>query len=372
MTTLHVPFGDWQRPYETQQAELEAALLRVARSGRYILGAEVAAFETEFARYIGAAHCVAVGNGTDALLLALRALHLPAGSEVITVANAAGYGAVAIREAGLVPRFADVDERTRNMSPSSLAAAVTARTSAVLAVHLYGRPAPLGEIDAVAQRYKLEVVEDCAQSHGARYGDRITGSIGRVGCFSFYPSKNLGALGDAGAVVTGDAELAKRLRRLRVYGWERKYHSVDAGGINSRMDELQAAVLRARLPQLDRWNELRRERASWYRELLGDVPRLVLPEDEPGHVYHLFVVQVTGGRRDALGTALAERGVGSDVHYPLPTHLEPAWEDLGYEQGELPVSERLAETVLSLPCFPELTRAEVEYVAAAVCDALRG
>jgi len=370
MTTLRVPFGEWRRAYESQQAELEAALLRVARNGWYILGAEVAAFEAEFARFIGARHCVTVANGTDALLLALRALRLPAGSEVISVANAAGYGAVAIREAGLLPRFADVDEATRNMSPRSLAAAVTPRTRAVLPVHLYGRPAPLDEIGEVAERYGLALVEDCAQSHGARYGDRTTGTIGRLGCFSFYPSKNLGALGDAGAVVTDDAELAERLRRLRVYGWERKYRSVEAGGINSRLDELQAAVLRTRLPRLPRWNELRRERAAWYRELLGDVPRLVLPEDDAGHVYHLFVVQITGGRRDALREALAERGVGSDIHYPLPTHLEPAWEELGYEPGELPVTERLAETVLSLPCFPELTRAEVEYVAAAVRQAL--
>ncbi len=370
MSTHRVPFGDWQRQYQDQQAELEAALLRVAASGRYILGAEVAAFEDEFARYIGVEHCVAVGNGTDALILALRALRLPAGSEVITVANAAGYGAVAIREAGLIPRLADVDEHTRNMSPRSLAAAVTPRTRAVLPVHLYGRPAPLDELGAVAERYDLALVEDCAQSHGARYGRRSTGTVGRLGCFSFYPSKNLGALGDGGAIVTGDDELAQRLRRLRVYGWDRKYRSVDAGGINSRLDELQAAVLRVRLSRLDRWNELRRERAAWYRELLGDVPRVVLPQDDAAHVYHLFVVQVTGGRRDALREALAARGVGSDVHYPLPTHLEPAWEDLGYEAGELPVTERLAETVLSLPCFPELTRAEVEYVASCVREAI--
>lgn len=367
---MRVPFGDFKRQYEPQQDQLEAALLRVARSGWYILGAEVAAFEDEFARFLNARHCVAVGNGTDALILALRALRLPAGSEVITVANAAGYGAVAIREAGLVPRFADVDEHTRNMSPQSLAAAVTPRTRAVLPVHLYGRPAPLDAIAAVCERYELELVEDCAQSHGATYHERRTGTIGRLGCFSFYPSKNLGGLGDGGAIVTDDAELAERLRRLRVYGWERKYHSVDSGGINSRLDELQAAVLRVRLAYLDAANELRRERAAWYRELLSGVSRLMLPEEDAGHVYHLFVVQITGGRRDALREALAARGVGSDIHYPVPTHLEPAWEELAYEAGELPVTERLAETVLSLPCFPELTRAEVEYVASCVREAL--
>lgn len=366
--TVHrpVPFGDALRQYQALQAELDAAIARVLHSGWYILGAEVRAFEEEFARFCGVAHCVSVGNGTEALHLALRALDLPPGAEVLTVANAGGYQAVAIRQAGLVPRLADVDEQTHNVAPGSLVATITPRTAAILPVHLYGRPAPLDEIMALATERGLPVIEDCAQSHGARLQGQMTGSFGRLGCFSFYPTKNLGALGDGGAVVTDDAALAERLRRLRVYGWDRKYHSAEPGGINSRLDELQAAVLRCKLPHLDRWNELRRERAGWYRELLSGVPGVTLPEDLPGHVYHLFVIQVRGGRRDALRQSLAARDIGSDVHYPLPTHLQPAFDDLEYEPGEFPVTERLAETVLSLPCYPELMRAEVAAVAAAV------
>jgi dTDP-4-amino-4,6-dideoxygalactose transaminase len=362
----HVPFGDSIRQYHALQHELDAAAARVLQSGWYILGPEVQAFEAEFARFCGAAHCVSVGNGTEALHLALRALGLQPGDEVVTVANAGVPGAIAIRQAGLTPRFADVDERTHNLAPASLEAGITPRTKAILPVHLYGRPAPMEAIMEIAARHGLPVVEDCAQSHGATVDGRMSGTLGRLGCFSFYPTKNLGALGDGGAIITDDAALADTLRKLRVYGWERKYHSAVPGGINSRLDELQAALLRCKLPHLRHWNQLRRERAAWYRELLADVPGLTLPEDISGHVYHLFVVQVHGGRRDALRQSLAEQGIGTDVHYPLPAHLQPAFDDLGYEPGELPVSERLAETVLSLPCFPELTRAEVEAVAAAI------
>ncbi len=367
MTRLSVPFGDTIRQYRTQQAELDAAVLRVLHSGWYIMGPEVRAFEEEWARFCGAAHCVSVGNGTEALHLALRALDLQPGDEVITVANAGGYGAIAARQAGLTPRFADVDERSHTMSPASLAAAITPRTKAVLPVHLYGRPADMDAIMAIARQYDLPVVEDCAQSHGSRIDGRMTGTIGQIGCFSFYPTKNLGALGDGGAIITDDAAVADKLRKLRVYGWDQKYHNAVAGGINTRLDELQAALLRCKLPLLDEWNRLRGERAEWYRELLGNIRGISLPETVDGHVYHLFVTQVHGGRRDALKQALAERGIGTEVHYPLPTHLQPAFHDLGYEPGELPVTERLAETVLSLPCFPELTRDEV----GAVCQALR-
>lgn len=365
---MRVPFGDSIRQYHNQQAEIEAAALRVLRSGWYILGQEVSAFEQEWARYLGVAHCVAVGNGTEALHLAMRALGPHSGDEVLTVANAGGYSAIAARQAGLTPRFADVDEATRAMSPASLAHAITPRTRAIVPVHLYGRPAPMDQIMALAERHGLPVIEDCAQSHGARWGDQMTGSIGRLACFSFYPTKNLGALGDGGAIVTDDAALADKLRKLRVYGWSQKYYSTEQGGINSRLDELQAAILRAKLPRLAEWNALRRERAGWYRELLGNVDGITLPDDDPGHVYHLYVIQVRGGKRNALKQHLADRGIGTDVHYPLPTHLQPAFDDLGYEPGELPVTERLAESVLSLPCYPELTREEVEAVSNAILD----
>lgn len=370
MTPIRVPFGDTLRQYKTQQAELDAAALRVLQSGWYIMGPEVRAFEEEWARFCGAAHCVSVGNGTEALHLALRALDLQRGDEVITVANAAGYGAIAARQAGVTPRFADVDEYSHTMAPASLAATITPRTKAILPVHLYGRPADMDAIMAVAEQHGLPVIEDCAQSHGSMAGVRMTGTIGRMGCFSFYPTKNLGALGDGGAIITDDAALADKLRKLRVYGWDQKYHNALAGGINTRLDELQAALLRCKLPLLPEWNRLRAERAEWYRELLEGVPGISPPEPTSGHVYHLFVIQVHGGRRDELKQALAERGVGAEIHYPFPTHLQPAFHDLGYEPGELPVTERLAETVLSLPCYPELTRAEVEVVCRAVHDAL--
>ncbi len=367
MKPYNVPFGDLVRQYRAQQAELDAAALRVLHSGWYILGPEVRAFEDEWAKYCGVHHCVSVGNGTEALHLALRVLGLQPGDEVITVANAGGYGAIAAVQAGLKPRFADVDDETHTMSPASLAAAITPRTKAILPVHLYGRPAPIREIMAIAEQHGLPVIEDCAQSHGAMVAGRMTGTFGQLGTFSFYPTKNLGALGDAGAIITDDDALADKLRKLRVYGWDRKYHNAEPGGINTRLDELQAALLGCKLPLLNQWNELRRERARWYHELLRDVPGISLPDITDGHVFHLFVIQVHGGRRDALKQALTEQGIGTDVHYPLPTHLQPAFHDLGYEPGELPVTERLAESVLSLPCYPELTREEV----AAVCAAMR-
>jgi dTDP-4-amino-4,6-dideoxygalactose transaminase len=365
-----VPFGDSVRQYRTQQAVLDAAALRVLHGGWYVLGAEVRTFEEEWARYCGAAHCISVGNGTEALNLALRALGLQFGDEVVTVANAGGYSAIAARQAGVIPRFADVNDHTHTMSPQSLLNAITPRTKAIIPVHLYGQPAPMDEIMAIAQERGLPVIEDCAQSHGANIGGRMTGTIGQIGTFSFYPTKNLGALGDGGALITNDPALAEKLRRLRVYGWSEKYYSVELGGINSRLDELQAALLRCKLPMLNEWNELRRERARWYHELLGDVRGITLPELTDGHVFHLFVIQVHGGRRDALKRWLAEHGIGSDIHYPLPTHLQPAFHDLGYEPGEFPVSERLAETVLSLPCYPELTREEVELVCKTISSFL--
>lgn len=371
MPAMHVPFGDSIRQYRALEQELDAAVLRVLRSGWYILGSEVESFEAEFARYCGVAHCVSVGNGTEALHLALRALNLAPGDEVLTVANAGSYEVIAIRQAGLTPRLADVDDQTHTMAPGSLAAAITDRTKAIMPVHLYGRPAPMNEIMQLAEQHGLAVIEDCAQAHGARLDGRMTGTIGHLACFSFYPTKNLGALGDGGAIITNDAALADKLRKLRVYGWERKYYSTEVGGINSRLDELQAAILRCKLPHLDRWNELRRERAAWYRELLAGVSGITLPTDAPGHVYHLFVVEVHGGRRDALKQALTAQGIGTDIHYPLPTHCQPAFDDLGYEPGELPVTERLAERVLSLPCYPELTRAEVEAVATAIINNLQ-
>lgn len=366
-TAMRVPFGDLARQAAALGDELTEALARVVAGGWYVLGAEVRAFEEEFAAYCGAAHCVGVASGFEALYLALAALGVGPGDEVVTVANAGVYQAAAILQTGARPVFVDIDPRTYCLDPERLGAAITPRTRAIMPVHLYGRLAEMEAIGALAERHGLPVVEDAAQAHGAWHADagpgRRAGAWGELACFSFYPSKNLGAIGDAGALTTGSAELAERLRRLRMYGWGEKYVTTELGGRNSRIDEIQAAALRVKLRRLEDWNAARRERAAWYRELLAGLP-LELPADSPGHVYHLFVIACD--RRDELRRHLAAAGVGCDVHYPLPAHLQPAYAGLGYRPGDLPHTEAAAARLLSLPLFPELTRAEVEYVAGAV------
>jgi dTDP-4-amino-4,6-dideoxygalactose transaminase len=365
-----VPFGDLKRQYEAIKPELDEAAARVLSSGWYILGPEVQAFEAAFAAYCGVGHAIGVGNGTEALYLALAALGVGAGDEVITVANAAVYEALTILQAGARPVFVDVDEHTHTLDPEQLEDAITPRTKAIMPVHLYGRMADMDMLAEIARRHGLPIVEDCAQAHGAKLGGKAAGSIGACGCFSFYPSKNLGALGDGGMVVTDDANLAAKLRRLREYGWRERYYTTDLGGINSRLDELQAALLHVKLRHLPEWNARRRQIAVHYDELLAGTG-LVRPEilDDDAHVYHLYVVR--SAERDRLQAALRQRGVGSAVHYPLPAHLQPAYESLGLAApGSLPVTERLAAEVLSLPIYPELSDAEVDMVATAVRDAI--
>lgn len=367
---MRVPFGDLARQAADLGAELTDALTRVATGGWYVLGAELRAFEEEWATYCGAKHCAGVASGAEALYLALAALGVGPGDEVITVANACIYQAAAILQASARPVFVDIDPESFNLDPKRLEAAITPRTKAIMAVHLYGRMADMPAINQIAERYGLPVVEDAAQAHGAWLDGSIrAGSAGSLACFSFYPSKNLGALGDGGALTTNDAELAERLRRLRMYGWSEKYVTAELGGRNSRLDEIQAAALRVKLRHLDGWNAARRERAGWYRELLAGLP-LGLPADAPGHVYHLFVVSCV--QRDALRTHLQAAGIGCDVHYPLPAHLQPAYANLGYKPGDLPQTEATAARLLSLPLFPELSRAEVEYVAATVRQFFEG
>ncbi len=361
-----VPFGNLQRHYQVIRAEVDAAVQRTLESGWYILGREVTAFEEEFARFCGVRYAVGAGNGTEAIQLALAALNLEPGAEVITTANAGVPGVVAILQAGLRPVLVDVEEGSQNMDAARLEAAITMRTRAVMPVHLFGRTADLGAIQEVARRHGLYLVEDCAQAHGAHYQGRLVGSYGHLGCFSFYPTKNLGCFGDGGMVITDDPALAERVRQLHTYGWSRKYYSAIPGGINSRLDELQAAILRAKLPHLEEWNRTRQERARWYDAALAgaqvQVPEVAPPGRE--HVYHLYVVR--SSQRDALRDHLRRRGIGTDVHYPLPSHLHPAFASLGYRPGDLPVSEKLAGQVLSLPMYPELSRDEVETVAAAI------
>ncbi len=367
---LRVPFGDLKRQHDAIRAELDAAVTRVIDSGWYILGPEVRAFEEAFAAFCAARYCIGVANGTEALQLALTALGVGSGDEVITVANAGIYQAITIVAVGARPVFVDVDASSHTMDPAALAAAITPRTRAIMPVHLYGRMADMDAIMAVADRYGIPVIEDCAQAHGATWRGKPAGSIGALGCFSFYPTKNLGALGDGGAIATNDETLAEKVRRLRQYGWERKYYTRDAGGLNSRLDELQAAILTVKLRHLPAWNARRRAIAAQYRTLLADTG-LILPEAPPDgdHVFHLYVIRTA--ERDAVQTHLREQGIGTDIHYPLPAHRQPVYAPFA-PPGGLPTTERLAQEILSLPMFPELTDDEVHAVATAVRRATRG
>lgn len=373
MSLPPIPFGDLSRQHTAIRTDLEAAVSRVLASGWYILGAEVTAFEQEFAAYCGVNYCVGVASGADALYLALAALDIGPDDEVITVANACTYQVAAILQTGARPVLVDIHPATHNLDPDALTAAITPRTRAIMPVHLYGRMAAMPAITAIAAQHHLAIVEDAAQAHGAWLPDatgspRRAGAWGTCGCFSFYPTKNLGAVGDGGAVVTQDAALADRLRRLRQYGWNSKYITSECGGRNSRLDELQAALLRVKLPFLEAWNAARRERAAWYAELLASTP-LELPPDEPGHVYHLYVIATD--QRDDLRAFLTAAGIGSDIHYPLPTHLQPAY-GAGrtsmhpQQSGTLPHTERQVQRILSLPLYPELTRTEIERITEAI------
>jgi dTDP-4-amino-4,6-dideoxygalactose transaminase len=363
---LNVPFLDLRAEDASLHAALELAFGRVLASGWYVLGPEVEAFEREFAAYCRADGCVGVGNGLEALALTLRAYGIGAGDEVIVPSNTYIATWLAVTHAGARPVPVEPDLRTYNLDPSRIEAAVTPRTRALIAVHLYGQCADMDPINVVARRYGLKVIEDAAQAHGARYKDRRAGSLGDAAGFSFYPTKNLGALGDAGAVTTSDADLAERVRALRNYGSSAKNRHTVAG-FNSRIDELQAAILREKLKALDAMNARRAEIARHYLEVLENTP-LVLPYVPPWAepAWHLFVVRTQN--RDALASGLTAAGIGTMVHYPVPPHLQPAYAHLGLDEGDLPVSERIHREVLSLPLWPGLGDAEVE----AVCDAIRG
>lgn len=364
-----IPLNDLQRQYKSIAQEIQTALVRVAASGWYVLGPEVEAFEQEFASYCQSRHCVGVANGTEALEIGLRTLGIGPGDEVITVANAGMYSTTAIRAVGATPVFADVHLATLTLDPHSLPGLVSPFTRAVIVTHLYGRIANMPAILSFTRQHGLALVEDCAQAHGAKSEGKIAGSWGDLSCFSFYPTKNLGALGDGGAIVTSNAQFAARARMLRQYGWDRKYHNQFPGGRNSRLDEIQAAVLRTKLPYLDGWNQERRRVASQYQLGLAKTG-LGLPEpvQDGEMIYHLYVVRTT--QRERLMEKLRQNGVGCDIHYPIPDHLQPACASLGGKPGMLPVTEQAAQQVLSLPCFAELSIKEIEQVARVIQQAL--
>jgi dTDP-4-amino-4,6-dideoxygalactose transaminase len=359
-----IPFLDLYAPHRELRTELQAAFARVLDSGWYILGQEVEAFEREFAAYCEAEYCVGVGNGLEALHLILRAYGIGPGDEVIVPANTYIATWLAVSQCGATPVPVEPDDRTFNIDPSLIEAAITPRTKVILPVHLYGQPADLDPIKALAARHDLKVIEDAAQAHGARYKGRRVGGLGDAAGFSFYPGKNLGALGDGGAVVTNDAELADRVRVLRNYGSRVKYHN-EVKGFNSRLDELQAALLRVKLPVLDEWNQRRRAAAARYRDRLAgcDLTLPFVPEwAEP--VWHLFVVRHP--RRDELQQRLQQAGIGTMIHYPVPPHLQPAYAELGYGAGAFPLTEAIHREVLSLPMGPHLTVAQQQTVQAAL------
>jgi dTDP-3-amino-3,4,6-trideoxy-alpha-D-glucose transaminase len=365
MTALAVPFGDLARESAELKDAYHAAIDRVLRSGRYILGDEVRSFERELAAWLGVKECVGCASGTDALTLALKALGIGAGDEVITAANTCGPTVVGIENAGARARLVDAEPATLMLDARRLAAALTPATRAIVPVHLYGSAADMNAVLAFARRAGLRVVEDCAQSLGSTFSGRKTGTLGDIGAFSFYPSKNLGALGDGGACVTNDSALAERLRQLRHYGQASRYLQV-ARGLNSRLDELQAALLRVKLPSLESMNRRRQAIAARYAEALGDIPELILPRvaDGASSVFHLLVV--LHPRRDDLQRFLGGRGIETLIHYPIPVHLQPAYADLGYARGDFPVSEAAAERLLSLPLHPWLSDEQVDRVVAAV------
>ena len=359
MTARRIPFMSLV-PHD-DAAAVRSAIDRVIARGWFILGPEVDAFEQEFAAASGAAHAVAVGTGTDAIALTLRALGIGAGDEVITTPLSAAYSALAIMMAGARPVFVDVEPGRLTVDPQRVADAIGPRTRAILPVHLYGQAADMTAIAEVASRRGLVIVEDCCQAHLATAGGRPVGTIGAAGAFSFYPTKNLGALGDGGAIVTGDAALADRLKRLRNGGQTDRYRHVEPG-VNSRLDEIQAAILRARLPYLSNWTVRRRALAARYRrQLAGDAIDLI-PEFEAGHVYHLFVVR-TAVRRE-LQAHLAARGIETLIHYPVPIPHQPAL--AGVDPAECPVASRACEEILSLPLHPAMADDDIDFIAEAV------
>ena len=363
---IKVPLLDLQAQYSAIADELRAAVLRVMDSQQFILGPDVAALEEEIARYTGARHAVACASGSDALLLALMALDIGSGDEVITTPYSFFATAASIARLGARPVFVDIEPATYNLDVSKIEAAVTSRTRAVMPVHLYGQCAEMDSMMDVSRRHNLPIIEDAAQAIGAEDGARQAGVLGAIGCFSFYPSKNLGAAGDAGMMTTDDDALADRLRSLRVHGSRTKYRH-DLLGVNSRLDSLQAAVLRVKLPHLDAWSNARRANAGRYDQLFEDAgltEEIGLPfvRDGVRHIFNQYVIRVRDGRRDALAEHLRQSGVGTDIYYPIPLHLQACFSYLGHKEGDFPEAERAARESLALPIYPELTAEQQSYV----------
>ena len=374
VATEEIPLVDLKAQYATIRDEVRAAIDDVLESMQLTIGPNVKAFDHEFASYIGTKHSIGVGSGTDALQLAIRACGVSSGDEVITVSHTFFATVEAILYANARPILVEVDEKTMLIDPAAVAAAITPRTKAIIPVHLYGRTVDLKPLKQLAQDRNITIIEDAAQAHGALLDDgKKAGTGGRVNCFSFYCSKNLGAYGEAGSITTNDDRLAEELRALREHGQStRYYHTVI--GYNARLDEIQAAILRIKLRKLEEWNARRRVLARMYDERLAGsgvtVPEI--PSDIRRHVFYTYTIRVGGGRRDDLRKYLGERGIGTQIHYPVPIHLQQSAEFLGYRKGDMPVTERVASEVLSLPMFAELTDGQLERVADSVRSFMKG
>lgn len=363
----YIPILDLSPEIDELWDDLNAAIQRVMRSGHFIMGPDVVAFEQEAAEYLGVKHAVGLNSGTDALIIGLRALGIGAGDEVITTPFTFFATAESISTVGATPVFADIDPDTYNIDPEQIRATITPRTKAIMPVHLYGNPCAMDEIMAIAEEHKLLVIEDCAQSFGARYKGRQTGTIGHVGAYSFFPSKNLGAFGDGGMLVTNDDQVADMARMLRAHGSRKKYHN-EMIGYNSRLDTLQAAILRVKLPHLDKWNEGRRRVAAIYNELLNDVPGVVTPVLSEGHVFHQYTVRFLTADRDEVQRKLEAEGIGTMVYYPIPQDQLPIYTG---QYEPCPLSGAAAKQVLSLPVSPALRKQAQDVIVRALRRAVQ-
>jgi dTDP-4-amino-4,6-dideoxygalactose transaminase len=357
-----IPFVDLKAQYDSIKDEIDKAIQNVLNTTSFIMGEELKKFEEEFASFCNTKYAIGVANGSDALILALRACGIGEGDEVITVPHTFISTAEAISKVGGKIVFVDIDLKTYTIDVSKIEEKINKKTKAIIPVHLYGQPADMDPIMELAKKYSLKVIEDAAQAHGAEYKGKKVGSIGDVGCFSFYPGKNLGAYGDAGMVVTNNDEIAEKIKLLRNHGRITKKYEHEIEGYSSRLDNLQAAILRVKLKHLNKWNESRRENAKRYNELLSNIDDIIAPHeaDYAKHVYHLYVIRVEG--RDKLKEDFKSKGIATGIHYPIPLHLQPAYKYLGYKEGDFPVTEECSQKILSLPMFAELADREIEEI----------
>jgi dTDP-4-amino-4,6-dideoxygalactose transaminase len=367
---MQVPFVDLKAQYQSIKTEVNQAVLNVLENCNFILGREVEEFEKNFAQFVGAQYAIGVSTGLDALRLALEALNIGSGDEVIIPANTFIATALSVSAVNARPVLVDIDPLTYNIAPNLIEAVITPKTKAIMPVHLYGQACDMTAIMEIAKHYNLKVIEDACQSHGSHYKNGCTGTFGEIGCFSMYPGKNLGAYGDAGLIVTSDKELADKMSRLRNYGQKQKYYHSEKG-LNNRLDTLQAAVLSVKLKYLADWNAKRAHNASLYKQSLLGIEQIHAPEiaTDRDHIFHLYVIQVK--ERERLQKFLSEKGITTIIHYPVPIHLQEAYSDLGYRLGDFPVTEKFANEIVSLPMYPELQPEQIKYVSSMIAEFYR-